>query len=697
MTTPPVPTPPVGTAAHPPQPDGRQSPPASESGPPPAETRGPIRLQGTTLDPEFLVWEPDAFHAFRSSADYERVRDALSAPVGQDWDDRPPGDTPRLSGLQCGAPDPKRPDHRCGFTLSPMRTSDADYAYTSARCAPGARGHRTSVRRHIEVAVAAALAASYTPAAMEGAVRAVSERAAVAEARLAALDRRIGAAEDDYRRAGQYEFEARRSEHALNIRHWEAERQKAQQAFDAAVEERRAFQRSLVEYAPVGGLARQLELVREVVGEVGVLLARAERHPEIFRALVRTLTRSLTVRLVAPAVAALEVEFPNGERTLWLALVGRVRCTQPERVFAHHALTSDQDLEAAADRLTRANDRYGPRVLFNPPLVRGLALLHEFFETVPPRVGPLEPVADVATRTGVTADEAVARALDGRLGPAGVTPDGELAVAPTPEELEVAFPTYAARQTERRAGWDSGEAIDVRRLREEHGVSAKAVRRAVPFETCKRTACDLAGRRYIRRSAIPARLLAGASVADDRAAFRAAAGRALDAAGYDATAVDHWWPLKTLLQRLRTHTRMGSAPSLRSARKAGLMHVIEYQGPHPTRGVNRRGLLVYCPPDVADSKDPAVVRAWFNGSTPPPPRAAACDGPAPTRAPRARWFRHAPLADPAEADGVRRGGGRAGAAAGPVARAQSGGAGAGLPETQIAGASSVVPANGDRP
>jgi hypothetical protein len=610
----------------------------------------------------------DAFVAFAPSADFDRARDLIARPThGVAWPDRGGADNPLLPALQCGAPHPDGPGGRCGLSLTPMRTDEGDgYMYTSARCSSGERGHRTSFRPHIERPVLEMLATAYTPEAMAGAVQAVRARADAAGRELAALDRVLAEREADYARASKLETTAYREQNPLNIEHWGSERRAAQESVHALLQERAARKQAMADLVPEGGLERHLAVVRQVAASVPALIARSRPHLGMTSALVRLLTRSLTIRQAAPSVAVLEVEFPNATRAARVVLTGRVFCTQPERALAHHvcthayALAAGADgtavggavpggapldgaalggtaLEAAVVRLTRPADHHGPRLLLTPEKVVGFALLHRYFETVAPRMGPLETVPALAARVLVDPSVVEVAVLDGALGPAGVAAGpadgpsvvgaaacgGILLVAPTEAELEGALGEYARRRVEAREGWDDEDAARMRTLYKTHGIDAGAVKRGLGRELPGRYAYDLAGHLYVRLSAIPAKLRARADRGGDAAALRAAVEaatrRAMDAAGYGAsTAPEDWWVAGALIKHLRTTVRVGSKPSLQKARSEGRILAISYRGPHPSGGSKPPTLLMYCPANIAHSGDAARVRAWFRGETPAP-------------------------------------------------------------------------------
>jgi hypothetical protein len=592
-------------------------------------TEQSMRRRGP-LDRTALVWEPDAFTGFAPSADYERVRDLIGRPTPGGADvDRGGVAHALLPALQCGAPHPDDPEHRCGLSLTPMRTDDEDgYAYTSTRCSLGERGHRASFRTHIERPVLEMIAEAYAPASMERAVRAVQARSDASARELAAMDRAIAEAEADYGRASRLETEAHRDERPLDVQHWADQRRAAQQTRNALQQQRRDYRQSLTDLSPAGGLEHHLGIVRSVTRDVASLTERSLRLPGMTAALVRLVTRAITIRQVAPGLAVVEVEFPNGARSERVVLTGKTSGTQPERAVAHHALVTGGDLDAVVARLTPPTGAYGPRLLLTPDRVRSLALLHRFFEPVPARTGPLEAVPALAARLREDVAAVEAAALSGALGAAGVASDDTLLVAPTDVELEGTFDAYAARQVEaREEGWARGDAVLMRALRRDYGIAAMTVARAVRMETPGRYAHDLAGRRYVRKSAIPPKLLARASQAGGLVAFRTAARAAIDAAGYSATAVEDWWLIGELLKVLRTRAGVGSAPGIRKARDEGRLLHIRYRGPHMIPGNRSPDVLIYCPAELATSGDKERAQAWYRGETPRPPRDGAGTAP----------------------------------------------------------------------
>lgn len=587
-----------------------------------------LRRRGVR-DRTALVDKADAFVAFAPSADHARACEVLSrATHGEQWRSYGGPSNPLLPALQCGAPHPDGGEGRCGLSITAIRTDEGDaYRYTSTRCAPAERGHRANFRPYIERPVLAMIAEAYSPASMVGAVEAVQARAGAANRDLAALDRILAQREADYRRAGQLETAAYRDERPLDVEHWAGERRTAQEAVNALLQERAAYKRSMADLSPAGGLERHLAIVREVAGSVASLIARSLPHVGMTRALVGVLTRSLTVRQVAPTVAVVEVEFPNGARSECVVLTGKAPCSQPERVVAYHAVTAGGDLEATVARLTRLNDRYGLHHLLTQDRVRALALLHRFFETVLPPMGPLELTSTLAERIGESEETVDTATLAGLLGAVDITDDGVLLVAPSDVQLEGAFAGYAGRQVEAREdGWIAGDALVLRALRRDYGVSAKAVYRAVKPGVRGRYATDLVGRHYVRRSAIPPKLLARGNPAAGRAAFLAAVRDAADAAGYGDTAIADWWLTDELVAMLRTKAHVGSRPGIRNGRLEGRYLAIPYRGPNPLPGNRKPRLLVYFPAEVAQSGDPERMRAWYRTGAPRPRNTVAPSG-----------------------------------------------------------------------
>lgn len=527
---------------------------------------------GPDLDPELLVWEPDTFPAFARAADYDRAVELLQRqspgmaraggadrPLQGEAQDGQPGDGESVAGesvdgdpadgdaahgagepredgaalallpsFRCGAPHAEHPTQRCGRALGAARARFPvagvyGYDYRASRCGEGPTPHRALFLSTIEGPTLAMIAEAYTPESLAGAIRAIRARTESDARRLATLTREAAAHRAAYRDAGEQEARARLEGDALDEAHYRERRRTAQHMLQAVEAEAVALRRARAETTAEGDVARRLAIVREIAGQAGALLTRAQRVPRICRTLVRVLTRALYARLIAPGIALVEVEFPNGARAARLIVLRRFRSTQPERAVALHAVAHARDLDAVARTLAapRATTRLPGRdrtvsdALWTADRLRTLAVLHRYFESVPLRTAPLETLGALAARTGASLAELRAAALDGLLGPLAVVQDGtELGawrLAPTERELESALPTYATAQVAARMGWHGTDVVAMWRLHQLSGIHAGRVKNAL-VHRAKRApthgpeafyAFDLANRRHVRVSALP--------------------------------------------------------------------------------------------------------------------------------------------------------------------------------------------------
>lgn len=583
--------------------------------------------RAATIDPERMVWEPEAFPAFARSDDYQMARQILGS-AARRWRDpkqpAPPRD-PLLKEVRCGEPAESH-DGRCAVRLTPCWINGA-WVYSSPSCWQRKPGHRNTVpARFLEAAVVRMTAAAYKSHRLEAAVRSVRARTEAMHAHVLQLTEAWTTATDLCNAASDRVLEAELASDSDARDHWNeqtirhrVERQAARERLDAA-------QQELTEAQTPRELERRLGTLRTIGGRIPELLTTAASDRTRLRELLGILVRDVSVRAVGVYLALVEVTFPNGSSARELITVQRIISSQPERAIALARTRAGVAPETIAEELNAGQTRREGRVILTPKLTRTLALVGKYFETETPRTTAGATADAIAQRVGSDFEAVWFALIAGTLGPATVDEAGIVRVAPTEQELEEAFPAYALRQTELRADWAPGEAV-LRPVLEKHfGITEMAAawrRRVDPTSS----ATDLTGRNYYRLSAFgftPGEAQDVLSRYIDRPRIDPAAiADAVVAAGYQRESARDFQPARTIFETVRGAGIAVGPSALRKARQSGTLLQIPCRIPLATGHGKPVTVLVWCPRAVCEHPTKEGIRAWLKGElTPPSPTAA---------------------------------------------------------------------------
>lgn len=454
------------------------------------------------------IWIENAFPSFRPTEDLARVREILAGKQGRLGGYHGPRNhfTPRMRCAQILADGTV-----CGRSISAAYRVGSPVT-TSTNCGP----------RHPSPSVPLL-------AIDQVVVRIV--RQAYSRPRLARLLSRVQRDEKDRTetliqlRKALNEVE-RRAAVALQLRlaSMDATEQGDLEAARATLKEKaRGLQREIhqaeMHEDEIGTLeAMEVERILTIGQDLAELLPRAERIEGKVREILRELIVCVHVRPLTRYLAVLEVEFRGGGRIRRIAPMRSSEATHAVRAWAHTRLSSlwsewvatgapgsDARVRKEAERAARQLDRIltpkGKKAEWSGDRVLGAALLHEYGDKLPPRLGAQTPLATLVGRAHAARREVWQKALRGRLGPLSVH-EGRIAVAPTREELHHAFPELARRDVAKSARWPLADTAWVHALSEEIGMGPVTIRNIAGVRSGAHQ--DDAGRWYVRRSDSPA-------------------------------------------------------------------------------------------------------------------------------------------------------------------------------------------------
>lgn len=569
--------------------------------------------RATVVDSDRLVWESEAFPSFARSDDFYMAQQIISTPERTAWPRQPGKPDALLPEVRCG--DSNGKGGRCGRRLTPVRAKD-QLLYSSPRCAQRAPRHRAGVSSLIEDVVVQIVKEAYAEEALESAIRSVRTRTLALQTRVESLRQEFSSIAERCNAASDKILMAEHAGDVAEADHWKeqairyrSQREVTRHALDET-------QHMLLDAQTPKRLTNRLEIVRSVATRLPELLNHAKMNRPRLREMLAILVRDVCVRHVAPYLTVVEVTFPNGGATQRLVVTRLLVNSQPERAIARARLSSGVAPDIIAQELTAGQGRGRESTLVSTKHVFTLALLSRYFEQVQPRKGGV-PVEEIAQRVGEDLDTIRRVVLRGALGPAHVSDDGSIAIAPTEEELEIEFPPYALARTEERSGWQRGDAVPPYLLKRHFQFREGQIDHRKKADPSASTT-DLAGRSYFRLSAF------GISPDSPRPALKRFVGKceydpvqitaAVVAAGYDASEGDNFYPKASLIEALR---RAGSRTGFSALRKADIKGTVPHISCNirPTAGrAKALKVLVWCPKIVRDEPTDENIRTWLRGN-----------------------------------------------------------------------------------
>ena len=406
---------------------------------------------------EFSVWEPRAFPSFAEPEDLEQIESFLSRAQSKPWKSQQEEREHLLPNVRCAQPrDDGTP---CGRHLTSAGSgSERRYSTVCRHSAP----HGTASQQ-IEEPVLEVLLAAIRPEEIQTAVETLRRdgdaalvRRNAAQTHCDRLKAQAAAALDlviEARAGGQTEVVPTYMERHRDLAVQAAAAERKLEAL--RVEEAQIRAVTDADYARVVALA----------GNLPRLVEDARANPEVLRNLVGVLTSAVHVRPLAFGVVQVEVEFPTGVRVRRIVETFPTKSTQPQRLYAAQRLAGGASAVEVADELNRALKAVFERAPSTPRLnarrVGTMAAMHVHGGDVPPREGAALNALELATRYGVTEEQAQEAILLGSLGPASWTSGDTLAVVPTSEEEVWVFVEWTRRVVAEQRGWPLDETLTV--------------------------------------------------------------------------------------------------------------------------------------------------------------------------------------------------------------------------------------------
>jgi hypothetical protein len=239
--------------------------------------------------------------------------------------------------------------------------------------------------------------------------------------------------------------------------------------------------------------------IKALASDLPRLLREARKTPAALRRLVDELVTQVRAQRLGEGVYEVEVEFPAGVKVRRVFFWGPIRCTQPERVWAHHRLNETRDAHMVSSELNNLC-LHRRSAVWTEVRVQGAALIHEHFEPLSAREGVHQCPEALAELTATNTGEVLRTILADALGPA-CWRDGRIQVCPTESELAKQFPEYARRQISNRTGWPGEDLVSIPELRREQPALGQRVYfRVYHGRTAGKQ--DASGRMWVRRSEV---------------------------------------------------------------------------------------------------------------------------------------------------------------------------------------------------
>lgn len=418
--------------------------------------------QHRNVDPDLLVWVPDAFPGFVSYEEHAICRqiigDRSRTPHGERdsssaraADGNVPADEPEavapnrkelaaaardrvlLPTMRCGAPTPA--GHRCGRALRASNGPQGVVIFRNERCLTGPDAHGSQFSRSVEQPILAAITRAVRIEHIDQAMRDVTGRVQADRVALKPIERELAEVDALEHRAGESELRAEialdaaraaddadacaaATEDAAHFRRLRIELQRRQTSLQQSAA---AVRQRLADASTDEEVRAALGVVKEACGRLEDLFTRLRDQPRLLRMLVGIVTRVITIRNVSRGLALAEIEFQNGAVLHVLIVTMPMASTQPQRALARALLGAG----AAPDRLVsmiRPATTTTNAVVLDGEWVRAYALLGAHFETEHGRTGPLETLPNLSLRLGREPNDVLSHVMTGALGPIEVSP-----------------------------------------------------------------------------------------------------------------------------------------------------------------------------------------------------------------------------------------------------------------------------------
>jgi DNA invertase Pin-like site-specific DNA recombinase len=443
---------------------------------------------------EFSVWEPGAFPSYAEPEDLERIQSFLSRAPSKPWKSSLKSPEHVLPNVRCGRV--RENGTPCGRQMSSTGSGgERRYSTCCRHAAPSG-----SVSHVIEDPVLEVLVAALRPEEIKTAVGTLRlDRDAALERRNAAQLQR-----DDLKAGAEaaleLTIEAQARKHPELVSHYM--RRHSELTTQAAEAERKLAVLCMEENQIRAVTKQDYTRVLALATDLPRLVQDARSNPSVLQKLVGELTRAVHILPLAHGVVAVDIEFPTGVRVRRVVETHPTRSSQPQRLYAASRLEAGAKPADVADELNRALATIYQRAPstrpFNARRVKTMAAMHIHGGDVPPREGHALDRNAIAARYGVSPAEALEAILQGELGPASWTSEGELGVVPTSDEAAWVFVEWARREVAAQKGWSVDDTVTVVEAVEALGLSRENV--LANAERCSGPVRMPARRVWVRRS-----------------------------------------------------------------------------------------------------------------------------------------------------------------------------------------------------
>jgi len=570
-------------------------------------------------DAKCWVWAPNAFPSFGLSADFDVVRRIFASARRPDPAPLPADGSLPLTSLlptiACGYVGAD--GRRCGRGIATLILPDKGLIYRAIDCWRHEPRHRTDFYATTEIAILEIIANAYDPNGMQALIADIAIRTRALRARQRAIEDQLVALATELEGVARGEALAMREEDQESGSFWGERRR-------ALVKRRSMLQREQADLATrlegmedSHGVERQLKIAAQVASDLPELFRRARAFHRRTSELVNLLVTRMAIRQLTPGIMLFELELPTGQVTQHLILSDSFRCSQPERVLAYIGLRRGDSPEGVAARLSDARRHRGTARIANAETVQAFGLLHAYFECVESRLGDHRSVGQLAQEYRLSERDLWELALDGRLGPARVSDDGELLFRPTPAEAIMASPWLGRLSVADRLGVAPESLVSMQALCEAVGTTSDELRRRGVQR--QKGACDDARRMFLRRDAVPDPLLQALEslsptlIAErQRTALRSELRRA----DFDPEEADYWQREHVVRAKFRERLGYSSVSTLRNAAKRGRIDIALFHVREPGRRAHSLTSFVFIEPQLLEHGSLTAVKAWLGGIGP---------------------------------------------------------------------------------